>query len=582
MKKSVFLLLLLVVFSVLMQGCTGNPAEGVDTSDTPAVTDPVVQDIVIVGDGVSAYNIVVPEAAKSPIQVAALTVRDAIAEATGIKPEWMDDYLGKNETAPAKEILIGMTSRPETAAVMENLPYGEYAIRIVSDKIVIAAWDDATLQEACEGFAAMVQDSAKEGSFTLAPDYTAHGIGYELLRTLPRYGTGLREVQFVDLEDDCYMLYAARSSVEEFEAYAAAMEDAGYTQFSNRQMGDNLSAIYTSEDKIIHAFYTAATREARVAIEDAYDMTIFTEQPYEKICEPAVSLIGLENYGKDAETGVYNQIGLSMVFRLEDGRFIVVDGGGYSTKTPSLLTAALNQLAVDKKKITVAAWILTHAHGDHTGAFVKGTEAGAYKKIKVQNIIHHFSTLEQYQGIDEGPDEGRATQCRNTFQKEYKDANVIKAHAGQVIRAGGMEVEMLYTYANLEPSRLEYHNTTSLVFRVTAQDNTVMVLGDASNRASKHLTQIYGDYLKSDIVQLSHHGYTGGTVALYEDIDAEVVLWPTGVASIDGRADTRQNREYNAKAVSLAKEVYIAGDTMYTLILPYTPDPEAQSKYFMD
>ena len=168
MKKSVFLLLLLVVFSILMQGCTGNPAEGVDTSDTPAVTDPVVQDIVIVGDGVSAYNIVVPEGSKSPIQVAALTVRDAIAEATGIKPEWMDDYLGKNETAPAKEILIGMTSRPETAAVMENLPYGEYAIRIVSDKIVIAAWDDATLLKACEGFAAMVRGERKN---PYTPDY---------------------------------------------------------------------------------------------------------------------------------------------------------------------------------------------------------------------------------------------------------------------------------------------------------------------------------------------------------------------------------------------------------------------------
>lgn len=581
MKKSIFLLLLLVVFSVLMQGCGGNPAEGVDTSDTPAVTDPNAQDIVIVADGVSEYNIVVPEGSKAPVQSAALAVRDAIEEATGIKPEWMDDYLGKNETAPAKEILIGITERPETLTVMEDLPYGEYAIRVVGDKIVIAAWDDTTLKKACDGFAAMVLDSAKKGNFTIASDYTARGIGYDLLRTLPRYGTGLREVQFVDLADECYMLYAARSSVEEFEAYIAAMDGAGYTRFSNRQMGDNLSAIYTSEDKIIHAFYTAATREARVAIEDAYDMTIFTEQPYKKICEPAVSLIGLENYGKDAETGVYNQIGLSMVFRLEDGRFIVVDGGGYSNKTPTLLTNALNQLAVDKKNITVAAWILTHAHGDHTGAFVKGTESGAYKKIKVQNIIHHFSTLDQYQGIDEGPDEGRATQCRNMFKKEYKKVNVIKAHAGQVIRAGGMEVEMLYTYANLEPSRLEFHNTTSLVFRVTAQDNTVMVLGDASNRASNHLTKIYGEYLKSDIVQLSHHGYTGGTVALYEDIDAEVVLWPTGVASIDGRDDTRQNREYNAKAVSLAKEIYIAGDTVYTLILPYTPDPEAQSKYFM-
>jgi hypothetical protein len=141
-----------------------------------------------------------------------------------------------------------------------------------------------------------------------------------------------------------------------------------------------------------------------------------------------------------------------------------------------------------------------------------------------------------------------------------------------------MEIEMLFTYEDLEPSPLEYQNTSSLVFRVTCQDNTVLVLGDASNRSCSYLVRSYGDYLKSDIVQISHHGYTGGTIPLYNAISAEVALWPCGVASIDGSYESLLTRDYNAKAVELAKEVYIAGKLVRTLTLPYTPDAQNESK----
>ena len=39
------------------------------------------------------------------------------------------------------------------------------------------------------------------------------------------------------------------------------------------------------------------------------------------------------------------------------------------------------------------------------------------------------------------------------------------------------------------------------------------------------------DDLKSDIVQFSHHGYLGGTKALYDAIAAPTVIWPINVVS---------------------------------------------------
>ena len=140
---------------------------------------------------------------------------------------------------------------------------------------------------------------------------------------------------------------------------------------------------------------------------------------------------------------------------------------------------------------------------------------------------------------------------------------------------------MLFTYADMEPAVLDEMNTTSLVFRVTARDNSIMVLGDASNRSLNYLCNIYGDYLKSDMVQIAHHGYNGVAKA-YEWIDADVVLWPGGVRQFYGREGLYRIKDwkFNKKALDLAEEAYIAGDDVYTLILPHTPEDNDTVKIY--
>jgi len=387
---------------------------------------------------------------------------------------------------------------------------------------------------------------------------------------LPYYGSPDRNVSFVDLGDDVRMMYVQQTDALEFEAYCTTLKNTGYTEFANRQHGNNQHAIYTSEDKVIHATYAGKENAVRIAIEDAYDMSIFTEQPYEAVCEPSVTMIGQENYAKD-DNGFYYQKGMSLIFLLEDGRFIIVDGGGHNKTSLNSLYTTLQNLAVDKDNITIAAWIITHAHTDHVGTFLKFTAAGYHKSIRVENIIHHFTTTMQHTLLGE---EARAPQAREVFATEYANTNIIKAHTGQKIYAGGAEIEMLFTFADLEPTVLEDFNITSLMFRVTMQGKTVMILGDSTTRSSNHLVNTYGNYLKSDIVQVAHHGKTGGTVALYERIDADVLLWPGGVANFngDGNMDCLRTRDYNAKALELAEEAYIAGANIFTLIMPYTPE----------
>lgn len=569
------LCLLLILLALLLPGCTGTVDPGNDITP-PVVETPAVQDLSVVSDGASEYTIIVRENASDAQSAAARSIVSAIESVTGVKPQWTDDYVEIDAAPAAKEILVGLTNREESLRVMSDLKYGEYAIRVMDEKIVIAAWDEQSLAEACRVFADQIQQLGGAGQLTVPHDYAVRDTGFTQLLRLPHYGEEDEDVQFIDLADECYLLYADDTDEAEFKAYFDVLEQAGYTQFATRQMGDNLYATYVSDEKVINASYTAAKKDARIAIEDAYDLTLFTEQEYEKVCEPSVTLVGLESYGGDEGAGVGNQLGLCMIFRMADGRFVIVDGGNYNNATIPLIQNNLKKLAVDPENIVVAAWIITHAHGDHAGAFCKYSQTSYKNTITVQNFVHHLCTAEQYENCD---DPGRADQTRE-LMRTYKNANIIKAHTGQVMKIGGTEIEMLFTSADMEPYVLDYHNTSSLVFRVTAENNSVMVLGDASPDTSSHLVKVYKQYLKSDMVQIAHHGFQGGTVSLYKAIDARVALWPTGVACIDGSYKNLLEKDYNAKAVELADEVYIAGMVGHTLVMPYTPAENDPAKMY--
>lgn len=571
----IFVCLLLAVLAIAMPGCTTTTVPGEDTTEV-ADTTPVQQDLGIVAEGASAYSIIIREEAPDTVVESSRSILNAVQSVTEVKLGWTDDYLDSGKSAPVKEILIGLTNREESLEVLKNVKYGEFIIQPVGEKLVIAAWDEQSLAKACAQFVNYIKRNGQVGSFVIPADYTQQGTGVEHLLQMPHYGARDELVEFIDLADACYMLYANNTDLAEFEAYYQTLEDAGYTRLAYNKMADNHYVSYVGEEMIIHASYMAAGKDARVTIEKKYATDIFTESEYEKVCEPTVTLVGLEGYGGIEGTAFGNPIGLLMIFRMEDGRFVIVDGGGMAYETVSLIYDNLCELAVDKDNIVIAAWIFTHAHGDHVGGFNMFTNSARRKQVTVQNFVLHFSTNEQYQNCK---DAGRADETRQ-LMRSYKGANVIKAHAGQVLKVGGAEIEILCTSGELEPYTLQDHNTTSVAFRVTANDNSVMVLGDASYVTCSFLVKNYGDYLKSDMVQLSHHGYAGGTVALYDKVQADVVLWPGGVGGFDGGLEPQnlKDRETNAHAIRLADEVYVAGESVFTFTMPYTPEDTGNPK----
>ena len=59
-------------------------------------------------------------------------------------------------------------------------------------------------------------------------------------------------------------------------------------------------------------------------------------------------------------------------------------------------------------------------------------------------------------------------------------------------------------------------------------EQTMMLLGDAEWVCSNDLVDNCADKLKSDIVQVGHHGCGNVSGKCYDLIDAEVYIWPVG------------------------------------------------------
>jgi hypothetical protein len=88
-----------------------------------------------------------------------------------------------------------------------------------------------------------------------------------------------------------------------------------------------------------------------------------------------------------------------------------------------------------------------------------------------------------------------------------------------------------------------------------------MLLGDSSEEELRQAVKNLGKYVKSDFVQLAHHGHGSlhSPFELYENVNAPVVFIP-GV-SASGKAEKW--------AADNAKEVYIRKDGTVTLDLPH-------------
>lgn len=263
--------------------------------------------------------------------------------------------------------------------------------------------------------------------------------------------------------------------------------------------------------------------------------------------------------------------GMSYVFQLNDGSFFLIDGGYFTPGEEDRLYAYLNERSGGK--IHIAGWFFSHAHQDHVGAFINFIRKYA-KNVVIDQLLYNFQPMD-FSDLPEEMDWRENDPA--TFREFYRaidaycpEARRVILHTGDQVRFGELTIDVLYTHEDLDidVSKVRF-NDCSTVIRATVNQQRILFLGDVFVEGERILLR-NPEALASDIVQVSHHGFSGPTAELYKKTGAKVALWPSADYVYE-KIVSKKEREANEYLLNDAgiNEHLVSGYGTVELTLPY-------------
>jgi len=210
---------------------------------------------------------------------------------------------------------------------------------------------------------------------------------------------------------------------------------------------------------------------------------------------------------------------MSFVIVTKKNNVIVVDGGR---------KADMQSLKEHIAGRHICAWILTHPHEDHIGGFVSEFEKNGGKDFDIEKIIYNFLPYELIENKNV-PNYKYHTDELNEMLPSFNRVLPLfkeKTHIvnqGETIYIDECRIDFIYTWHEGLYSNVV--NDSSLAFKVTTPNKTVLFLGDLGPEAGDILFRESRHLLKSDIVQMAHHGHMNVGFDVYAEIMPEVCLW---------------------------------------------------------
>lgn len=535
-------------------------ADYAHTEDVPAVQ--------LLENGTFRYTLVTSTAFQNSATMKCMqTVSNAVKSLTGKAPVYAPDGKAADAArdAESREILIGATYYPQTATFTGKLLYNEYGISMEGNKIVIYGFSDDAMEKATKLFVDLL-NTADRGSLTVPATLTLKETDTAVKLDLPAYPSLSQKI--VSLGLDSTMIYVTDATEAAFLDYATALERAGMKKYDENQLGTSRFYTYTTAKATVTAGYNPATRTVRIILDNTGTRPVSAADNAEvqKVCEPTLTQFRPELLG--------NETGMSYIIRLEDGRFAVIDGGINDDSDVDRLYDTLCAQNVRNGNPVIAAWFLTHAHGDHYDTFLRFTEK--YRgRFVLETAVWNLPPKE-LASVDEW--------SRNFITStigSMAGTKVIYARTGQKFRFGSVSIDVWHTPDDLYPVFVSSQNDASVILRMEIGGQSVMFLADADAQIAAYMVERYGAALRSDFMQISHHGYSYSTAMppLFRAIDPIVVLWPS---SDEWYHEFQTNRGHNSDILpgkGRVVEAIAATHGTRTLTFPYTPVPNTLPTY---
>lgn len=539
----------------------------------PQTTERIVSEplpaLALVRGGAMCYRLVYDRSLTSSVMTGAVrSLATSMSEVTGLRIG--TESVGTN-LPPEPLLLIGSAGDSEvTKAFYNSLAPNEYGIVADGNRICLLGKTNHTLRLCMEQFGRLFRYSPEQNAdggwdvsllydAPLRYTYEAYAADY------PLYTDGT--LAWVDCANDTLECIASGTTEAAYTVYLGRLLDAGYTVNQGEQVGSNRFATLTDGKIVLVVNYLEADSSVRIFSTPRAQAVLPTENPVSdnaQVTDSTLTVLAL-NYQEQWNNGwvkVGNN-GLSFVFTLSDGSYLIYDGGhAVDAGTLYSFLSANNRRA--DGKIVIAAWVLTHSHSDHYGGFRRfASDYG--KEVSLESVI--VSPVSMYRWQDSADDSYLAEGLAADIRRFSGTRRVVSPHMGQRLAVGNATVEILLTSEDVAPYRLEYGNEGCMVTRVTLDGNSVLMMGDCENSPSSKLMDFRGEYLHSDILQVPHHGNSGGSEKLYRLVNPTVAIFPTSAVSYEKyTAKNWKDGSGYLLVHDIAERAYHAGET-FTLIM---------------
>ena len=321
-----------------------------------------------------------------------------------------------------------------------------------------------------------------------------------------------------DAGDNALMLYWEKISPDSFDLYSKNIEGLGFEKYQAIDNTSMTAATYVKENVAVHLYYLKRCKTLRVISQK--DLALPTQAcGYKKTCDVAVTQLGLDY--SDPRT----VCGMGYLVRLEDGSFIVIDGGWNDNDAKILYDLMLEQKPDEVEDLVIAAWVITHAHIDHCGVY--NWFAKNYRdKVTVKMLIGNDPTDFIHSRLDNPPH----IFAHAKRHKDFEGCVYAKVHTGQTLFFPGISMNILYSHEDVYPNfMLEINGAATIAFDVVVNsDNTrFFFLADVTEEGAGYLVKMYEEDIKCDVLQIGHHGNKGGSYELYRLCAPRLAFWPT-------------------------------------------------------
>ena len=533
-------------------------------------------------------------------------------------------YVSDSFNIKGAAIHIGLTDVARKILFAAGKDVGYYGYFIKDGNLVITSYDDSTLRLAkalfLEDLADYALDVNGDGTadvyaypadydfergyndgFTGAFDKVSNATGSNnvaaevrrLVTDFPR-PTNLELSGAVNVSNGELELYYLNATAADYESYCEKLAPDGYTVYmAEREVEGSYFVTYVNESKgiMLHIMYTAYAHASLQKLGDNNTLDamfvptlriisskttddkvsymhhilpdkFLTKQAYTKRTDSKLTLIQLTEAG-------------GFIYTLEDGSFVVIDGGKNNATDADSLYNVLTALHTEiygsapsyANPIRIAAWYLTHPHSDHYGLLLNLQNNYVKKQsdIVVEALIGNFPSNDE---VYNAPSvDQRIMNLMGTYKWWVTRLNgdplpFYNVHTGQNFFVGNLEFEVLFTPEDMHPWSMQAYNNACTVARLTVHAHDVAIggtvnsstvatsktsciaLGDIYSRSARVLRATYGDYLESDMMTVGHHGTgNGGEGELYKMINPQIILWPNTMSTVKSNTNNQNSRD---------------------------------------